>query len=81
MILQVKKATKRFGELAAVKELSFEKGINKGRVSILLVEQNVPQASELADRIYLMEDGRIVFEGGKEEALSDEHVKEVFWGI
>ena len=55
--------------------------INKSGISILLVEQSVAQASELADRIYLMEDGRIVFEGGKEEVLSNEHVKEVFLGI
>jgi len=55
--------------------------INKAGISILLVEQSVAQASELADRIYLMEDGRIVFEGGKEEVLSNEHVKEVFLGI
>ena len=55
--------------------------IKKSGISVLLVEQNVTQASEIADRIYLMEDGRIVFEGGKEEALSNEHVKEVFLGI
>lgn len=55
--------------------------INQSGISILLVEQSVAQASELADRIYLMEDGRIVFEGGKEEVLSNEHVKEVFLGI
>jgi branched-chain amino acid transport system ATP-binding protein len=55
--------------------------INRGGVSILLVEQSVVHASELADRVYLMEDGRIVFEGGKEEALKDEHVREVFLGI
>ena len=55
--------------------------INESGISILLVEQNVAQASELADRIYLMEDGRIVFEGGKEEALSNERAKEVFLGI
>jgi len=55
--------------------------INQSGISILLVEQSIAQASELADKIYLMEDGRIVFEGGKEEALSNEHVKEVFLGI
>jgi branched-chain amino acid transport system ATP-binding protein len=55
--------------------------IKKSGISVLLVEQNVTQASEIADRIYLMEDGRIVFEGGKEEALSNEHVKKVFLGI
>jgi branched-chain amino acid transport system ATP-binding protein len=55
--------------------------INQSGISILLVEQSIAQASKLADKIYLMEDGRIVFEGGKEEALSNEHVKEVFLGI
>ena len=55
--------------------------INQSGISILLVEQSIAQASELADKIYLMEDGRIVFEGGKEEALSNEYVKEVFLGI
>ena len=55
--------------------------INQSGISILMVEQSVAEASELADKIYLMEDGRIVFEGGKEEVLSNEHVKEVFLGI
>lgn len=55
--------------------------INKSGITILLVEQAVAQASELADRMYIMEDGRIVFEGSKEEALSDKRIKEVFLGI
>jgi len=55
--------------------------INESGISILLVEQNVVEILELADRIYLMEDGRIVFEGGKEEALSNKQVKEVFLGM
>ncbi len=57
------------------------KEINTGGISILLVEQNVARIAEMADRTYLMEDGRIVFEGGKDEALKDEHVREVFLGI
>jgi branched-chain amino acid transport system ATP-binding protein len=57
------------------------KEIKESGISVLLVEQNVTEASKLADRIYLIEDGRIVFEGRKEEALSNEHVKEVFLGI
>jgi len=55
--------------------------IKRSGISILLVEQNVAKASDIADRIYLMEDGRIVFEGNKEEVLSNKHVKEVFLGI
>ena len=55
--------------------------INTSGVSIVLVEQSVIRASELAERINLMEDGEIVFEGDKEQALSDEHVKEVYLGF
>ena len=57
--------------------------INESGTSIILVEQNSTQATDLLhiDKIYLLEDGRIVFEGGKEEALNNEHVKEVFLGI
>lgn len=57
------------------------KEINEKGISVLLVEQSVAQISEMADRTYLMEDGRIVFEGSKDDALKDEHVKEVFLGI
>ena len=56
------------------------KEINTRGISILLVEQSVARIAEMADRTYLMEDGRIVFEGGKDEALRDEHVREVFLG-
>lgn len=55
--------------------------INKSGITVLLIEQDVAEASELADRIYLMEDGKIVFEGGKEEVMRNKHVKEVFLGL
>lgn len=55
--------------------------INQSGVSILLVEQSVIEAAELADIIYLIEDGSIVFKGGKEEVLANEHVKKVFLGM
>jgi len=57
------------------------KEINETGISVLIVEQNVVQISEMVDRTYLMEDGRIVFEGSKDDALKDKHVKEVFLGI
>jgi len=57
------------------------KEINDGGISILLVEQSVARIAEMADRTYLLEDGRIVFQGNKDDALKDEHVKEVFLGV
>jgi branched-chain amino acid transport system ATP-binding protein len=55
--------------------------INEQGKTVLLVEQNIPQIAELADRIYVMEEGQISFEGNKDEALSNEHLKEIFLGM
>ena len=57
------------------------KEINGGGITVLMVGQDITEASEYVDRIYLMEDGRIVFEGSKEEVMNDKHVREVFLGI
>jgi len=55
--------------------------INKTGITVLMVEQDITEASEYTDKIYLVEDGGIVFEGDKEEVMSNKHVKEVFLGI
>ena len=55
--------------------------IRRTGVSILLVEQSTHEVAEIADYMYLMEDGRIVFEGAKDDALTNEKFKQVFLGI
>ncbi len=55
--------------------------INDQGKTVLLVEQNIPQIAELADRVYVMEEGQISFEGNKDEALNNEHLKEIFLGM
>ncbi len=57
------------------------KEINRQGKTVLLVEQNIPQITDLADRIYVIEEGRISFEGNKDEALNNEHLKEIFLGM
>ena len=57
------------------------KEINKQGKTVLLVEQNIPQITELADKLYVMEEGQISFEGDKDEALSNDHLKEIFLGL
>lgn len=54
--------------------------INDSGITVLLVEQNVTHVLDFVDRVCLLEDGRIVFNGAKEEALLNDHVKEVFLG-
>ena len=55
--------------------------INNQGKTIFLVEQNIPHIAELADKVYVMEEGHISFEGDKEEALGNEHLKEIFLGM
>lgn len=57
------------------------KEINQQGKTVLLVEQNIPQITELADKIYVLEEGQISFEGDKDEALSNDHLKEIFLGL
>ena len=60
---------------------SIIKQISKEGKTVFLVEQNIPQITELADRIYVMEEGQISFEGSKDEAVNNEHLREIFLGM
>jgi len=50
-------------------------------ITILLVEQNVREALELADRAYVLQTGRIVGEGSGRELLESDMFREAFLGI
>jgi branched-chain amino acid transport system ATP-binding protein len=50
-------------------------------ISILLIEQNVRQTLEVADRAYVLENGRIVSEGVSRELLQDDHIKKSYLGL
>ena len=50
-------------------------------MTILLVEQNVVKALNMADRAYVIENGRMVMEGTGSDLLQDEHLKKAYLGI
>ena len=52
--------------------------INKQGVTVLLVEQNVRAALELAQRAYVIENGRIVGEGKGDDLLSFESIRSAY---
>lgn len=54
--------------------------IRKQGVTVLLVEQNIRAALDLADRAYLLENGQIITEGKTKELLSFESVKAAYLG-
>ena len=55
--------------------------IREKGATILLVEQSTTIASEYADRVYVIEDGKIVFAGSTDECLSSEVYRKVCLGI
>jgi len=54
--------------------------INKQGVTVLLVEQNVRMALELANRSYVIENGRIVGQGAGDDLLSFESIRSAYLG-
>jgi branched-chain amino acid transport system ATP-binding protein len=54
------------------------KKIHDEGVTILLVEQNIYNALKLADRGYVLVEGRVVLEGAGKELLADEQVKKAY---
>jgi branched-chain amino acid transport system ATP-binding protein len=50
-------------------------------ITILLVEQNVREALDLADRAYVLQTGRIVGQGSGRELLESDMFREAFLGI
>ena len=49
-------------------------------VTVFLVEQNANQALKLADRGYVLENGRILMEGSGAELLADPRVRDAYLG-
>jgi len=62
--------------LETLKQINKEKG-----VTILLVEQKVQEALEMADRGYVLQTGRIVAHGTGKELLESDLVKKAYLGM
>lgn len=69
-------APKLFSEVLEVIKHLREQGI-----TIFLVEQNVRNTLEVADRAYVLENGHIVLEGKGKDLLQDELVKKAYLGV
>ena len=55
--------------------------INRSGVSVLLVEQNVERALEIATRGYVLSEGRIALEGTSSELLANAELRRTVLGI
>ena len=50
-------------------------------LSVLLVEQNVHMALQIADYGYVLEQGRLVLEGPREQLAEDKRIKKAYLGL
>jgi branched-chain amino acid transport system ATP-binding protein len=72
------------GLAPAIADAIFERLIEIRRQSgqtILLVEQRVTEALELADRGYVMEAGRVVLEGTSSDLRADDRIRQAYLGM
>ena len=53
--------------------------INEEGVAIIIVEQNARQATKIADKIFVMEDGKIALSGNK-NILKDKRIEKIYLG-
>jgi branched-chain amino acid transport system ATP-binding protein len=65
-----------------VKELfKYIQALNEQGITILVVEQNIRHALEVAHRAYVLENGRIVLEGKSSELIENDHIQRVYLGL
>jgi branched-chain amino acid transport system ATP-binding protein len=55
--------------------------LHRDGLSVLLVEQNVGQSLEIADRAYVMENGSLRFAGTPAELLASDELRRAYLGI
>ena len=55
--------------------------IHREGVTVLIVEQNVYRTLGVADRAYVLENGRIVLTGRGKDLLADDHVRKAYLGV
>jgi branched-chain amino acid transport system ATP-binding protein len=65
-----------------VEELfSLIKAINAEGIALLLVEQNVVQSLDVADRAYILDNGMFVLEGRAADIRNDPNLKRAYFGM
>jgi branched-chain amino acid transport system ATP-binding protein len=55
--------------------------IREEGITVLLIEQQVQKSLEIADRAYVLERGRVVLEGARDEVLNEELIKKAYLGL
>lgn len=67
--------------LMAKEAMAMVRSLRDRGMTVLLVEQNVKQSMEIADRAYVLENGRIAMEGPCRELLENDYIKRAYMGM
>jgi len=57
------------------------KSLREQGLTVLLIEQNVRHTLEIADRAYVLENGRVVLEGTGDKLLQSDYVRKAYLGL
>ncbi len=57
------------------------KSLREQGITILLIEQNVRHTLEIADRAYVLENGRVILAGDSKELLKEELIRKAYLGL
>ena len=57
------------------------KSLREQGITVLLVEQNVKQSIEIADRAYVLENGRVALDGPCRDLMDNDYVKKAYLGL
>ncbi len=56
-------------------------GLRDQGIAIFLIEQNIQQSLEIADRAYVLENGRVILEGESKQLLEEELIRKAYLGL
>jgi len=56
-------------------------GLRSQGIAIFLIEQNVQQTLEIADRAYVLENGRVILAGESKKLLQEELIRKAYLGL
>ncbi len=57
------------------------KSLREHGITVLMVEQNVKQSLEMADRAYVLENGHVVLEGKSSDLLKSDYIRKAYLGL
>jgi branched-chain amino acid transport system ATP-binding protein len=60
---------------------SIIQGLRDQGIAIFLIEQNVQQTLEIADRAYVLENGRVILAGESKNLLQEELIRKAYLGL